>query len=89
MKYLDKVFNISESNKKLQYKRMATLMAEALGLREEDEDPKSVPGETPEQTNDVNKQIKKAMGPEKKGAKGGIDAMKAKIRAAGAATKDK
>ena len=89
MKYLDKVFNISESNKKLQYKRMATLMAEALGLREEDEDPKSVPDETPKETKAVDTEIDNAMGKPKTGAKGGIKGLQNTIRKAGAAAKGK
>lgn len=104
MKYLDKVINIHESSKKYHYKRMGTLMAEALGLREEDDNPtdtdvakankdvhtkKGVKGETAKETKAVDKEIDKAMGPAKKGAAGGIDAMKAKIRAAGEATRGK
>ena len=86
-----------------EYKRMALMMAEALGLREEDNPTetdvaqankdvhtkKGVKGETAKETKAVDKEIDKAMGPAKKGAAGGIDAMKAKIRAAGEATRGK
>jgi hypothetical protein len=85
-----------------EYKRIGNLMAEIFGLREEDDNPtetdvakankdvhtkKGVKGETAKETKAVDKEIDKAMGPAKKGAAGGIDAMKEKIRAAGAAAR--
>lgn len=72
-----------------EYKRIGNLMAEIFGLREEGDDPDSVPGETKKETQAVNNQIDAAMGKPKKGAKGGIEGMKEKIRAAGAAAKGK
>ena len=80
------------------YQHIGLLMAEALGFVTEGEEPtgedlkkankdvhtrKHVKGETPEETKKFDKSVDDAMGKKRVGAEGGIEGLKAKIRAAG------